>query len=253
MHFLKKPYYLNLMDDDFSELDSSRIPQHVAIMMDGNRRWAKKKGLPILHGHYQGSETLDRIVEASLDLGIKTLTVYAFSTENWMRAASEVKGLMSLLKVYLLTKRIKMKREGVQLETIGDLSRLPSSVRQILQKTKEVTKEGKRLRLVLALNYGSRAEITRAFTRMLDDFQNKKLTKEKIDEELITSYLDTSEMLDPELLIRPSGEMRVSNFLLWQISYSEIYFTDVLWPDFTKSDLIKAIIDYQKREKRLGG
>lgn len=236
-----------------SELDHSRIPEHIAIMMDGNRRWAKRKGLPILHGHYQGAETLDRIVTAAIDLGIKTLTVYAFSTENWSRALNEVKGLMSLLKVYLLTKREKMKREGVQLDTIGDLSRLPKRVNEILDKTKEITKEGNKLRLVLALNYGSRSEITRAFTRMLDDYQNKKFTKEKIDEEMIGRYLDTQGRKDPELLIRPSGEIRVSNFLLWQISYSEIHFTDVLWPDFTKSDLIKAIADYQKREKRLGG
>ncbi|HSW73433.1 MAG TPA: isoprenyl transferase [Chlamydiales bacterium] len=236
-----------------SELDHSRIPEHIAIMMDGNRRWAKRKGLPILHGHYQGAETLDRIVTAAIDLGIKTLTVYAFSTENWSRALNEVKGLMSLLKVYLLTKREKMKREGVQLDTIGDLSRLPKRVNEILDKTKEITKEGNKLRLVLALNYGARSEITRAFTRMLDDYQNKKFTKEKIDEEMIGRYLDTQGRKDPELLIRPSGEIRVSNFLLWQISYSEIHFTDVLWPDFTKSDLIKAIADYQKREKRLGG
>lgn len=236
-----------------SELDPSLIPEHVAIMMDGNRRWAKRKGLPILHGHYQGAETLDRIVTAAIDLGIKTLTVYAFSTENWNRALNEVKGLMSLLKVYLLTKREKMKREGVQLDTIGDLSKLPKRVNEILDKTKEITKEGDKLRLVLALNYGSRSEITRAFTRMLDDFQNKKFTKEKIDEEMIGQYLDTKGRKDPDLLIRPSGEIRVSNFLLWQISYSEIHFTDVLWPDFTKSDLIRAIADYQKREKRLGG
>jgi undecaprenyl diphosphate synthase len=241
------------LSDLLKEIDPSRIPQHIAIIMDGNRRWAKKHNVPTLKGHYEGAEALMRVVKDAADLGVKTLTVYAFSTENWTRPLREVKALMSLFKVYLLAKRESMRKEGVQLSAIGDLSKLPKTLRQIFFKTEEMTRHGSKIKLILALNYGSRSEIIRSFAKMLEDYDQKKFSKEDLSESLFASYLDTKDVKDPELLIRTSGEMRISNFLLWQISYAEIHVTDVLWPDFTKYDLLKAIREYQRRERRLGG
>lgn len=238
--------------EELSLLDPKKIPEHVAIIMDGNRRWAKKWNKPVEVGHWQGAQTLDQIVRAAIGLGIKVLTVYSFSTENWNRSSEEVDALMHLLKTYLKTQREIMVKEGVRLKSIGDLSKLPEDVRQVLRETKEATKGGSQIDLVLALNYGGRDDIRRATLRLLDEVEAGRLRKEEITEKTISEFLDTSQWPDPDLLIRPSGDLRISNFLIWQISYSEIYYTDVLWPDFSKSHLLGAVVDFQKRNRRFG-
>lgn len=237
---------------ELPKVNSLPIPEHVAIIMDGNRRWAKNQGLPVSAGHYRGAERLTQIVKAASAFGIKVLTVYAFSTENWKRPSVEVKALMQLFKSYLKRQRSSMIKEGIRLNTIGDIAKFPKDVLQVLEETIEVTKEGTKLDLVIALNYGARDELKRAFGAMIDDCLAKKISKEELSEDLISSYLDTARWPDPDLLIRTSGESRVSNFLLWQISYSEVFVTDVLWPDFGEKDLLAAIQEYQKRELRLG-
>lgn len=231
-----------------------RTPRHVAIIMDGNRRWARKqhfsKVLNLLDGHWQGAEVLTTITEASLELGIQCLTVYAFSTENWKRSPEEVKTLMQVLLSYLRGQRQKMINEGVKLGVIGDLTPFDEEVRGELAKTVEATKAGKRLTLTIALNYGGRDELRRAALAMAQDYKEGKI--QEISEELLSRYLDTGHLPDPDLLIRTSGEKRLSNFLLWQIAYSEVYITDRLWPEFTPQDLLEALLDYQKRERRIG-
>lgn len=235
------------------ELDLTRIPHHIAIMMDGNRRWAKKRHLPPIAGHWKGAETISSIVRSAAKLGIKALTVYSFSTENWNRSDLEIEGLMQLWKVCLRRERERMIEEGVRLETIGDLSRFPEDVRDILEETKQLTAGGSTIDLVLALNYGARDEIRRATTAIVEDVLCGKLSKEELSEKTISRYLDTAKWRDPDLLIRTSGETRLSNFLLWQLSYTEICITPTLWPDFSEEHLVNAILDYQNRERRLGG
>jgi undecaprenyl diphosphate synthase len=239
--------------EDLSSLDLIKIPTHVAIIMDGNRRWAKRQGLPAMMGHWKGAETLTKIVRAASELGIKALTVYSFSTENWRRAREEVDGLMHLFKVYLVKQRGPMIKEGVRLRAIGDLQRLPCSVLKELELSKSCTAHCKKIDLVLAINYGGRDDIRRAFVTMMGDFEKGTLSKEQISEQLISQYLDTAEWPDPELLIRTSGERRQSNFLLWQLCYSEFYLTDLLWPDFDEHALLQAMRDVQQRQRRLGG
>jgi undecaprenyl diphosphate synthase len=239
--------------EDLAFLDRSGIPRHVAIIMDGNRRWAKKQGLPAIMGHWKGAETLTKIVRAASELGVKALTVFSFSTENWNRAREEVDGLMHLFKVYLIKERAAMIKEGVRLQAIGDLKRLPSSVLRELELSKVCTAHCKKIDLVLAINYGGRDDIRRAFVGMMTDFEKGQLSKEQISEQLISQYLDTAQWPDPELLIRTSGENRQSNFLLWQLCYSEFYLTDILWPDFDESALLQAIRNVQQRHRRLGG
>ncbi|MGC1878127.1 MAG: polyprenyl diphosphate synthase [Rhabdochlamydiaceae bacterium] len=238
---------------DLSFLDSAKIPSHVAIIMDGNRRWAKRQGLPAMMGHWKGAETLTKIVRAASELGIKTLTVYSFSTENWNRARDEVDALMHLFKIYLVKERGPMIKEGVRLQAIGDLQRLPSSVLKELELSKSSTAHCKKIDLVLAINYGGRDDIRRAFVSIITDLERGKLSKEQISEQLISQHLDTAQWPDPELLIRTSGESRQSNFLLWQLCYSEFYLTDVLWPDFSEHALLQAVCEMQKRKRRLGG
>lgn len=233
-------------------LDPHRIPRHVAIIMDGNRRWAKRKGVPSMVGHWNGAEALSKIVENAASLGIKVLTVFAFSTENWSRPDEEVDSLMSLFRMYLIGHKERMIREGVRLATIGDLRRLAPEVKATLDDVKKATVQGSRIDLVIAVNYGARDDIRRATMGIVEDCLNGRVNKEDITEALIARYLDTAPWGDPELLIRTSGEKRVSNFLLWQISYAEVYITDVLWPDFTEQQLIRAVAEYQKREKRTG-
>ena len=240
-------------EEDFALIDPKCIPQHVAIVMDGNRRWAKNKGKLIGSGHWQGAEQLDLIIRACAELGVKVLTVYSFSTENWKRSEKEVKLLMQLLKAYLSSKRETLVKEGVRLHTIGDLSRFPINLQKQLHETKQATQNCSRLDLVLALNYGGRDEVRRAFLKMSKAAQKGELNWENITEQTISSYLDTARWPDPELFIRPSGVQRVSNFLIWQISYSEIVVTDTLWPDFSHKDLLQAIIEYQGRQRRFGG
>ena len=234
-------------------IDLARVPEHVAIIMDGNRRWAKRRGLSTLAGHWKGAETLTSTVRAAEKLGIKVLTVYAFSTENWMRPSEEVEALMYLFKSYLLGQRAQMISEGVRLEAIGDLKRLPEDVYKVLEETRALTAHCSNIQLVLALNYGGRDDIRRAALSIIDDCIQGKLTKQELSEEIFSSYLDTAKWKDPELLVRTSGQNRLSNFLLWQISYAEVYITEVLWPDFNEAELKKAIIEYQKRDRRLGG
>lgn len=235
-----------------SELDPTRIPQHIAIMMDGNRRWARRRFLPRFAGHWKGAETLSTVVKAAADLGVKVLTVYSFSTENWNRTGEEIQELMTIIRAYLKREKDRMVQEGIRLNTIGDISRFPEEVREVLQETVEATRFGDRIDLVLALNYGARDEIRRAILKIVDHISSGELEKQELSEKMISAYLDTAKWKDPELLIRPSGEARLSNFLLWQLSYTEIYITKTLWPDFSEKELVSAIQDFQKRERRLG-
>lgn len=234
--------------EELSLLNPELIPQHIAIIMDGNRRWAKQKGLPPAMGHWEGAETLTDVTRAASDLGVKTLTVFAFSTENWNRPENEIEELMDVFELYLLRKKEVMVRNGVRLDAIGDLSRLPPSVTNAFKQAKKETEHCDKINLVLALNYGGRDEIRRAVVRMMQD----KIDPLDVTEQMIGKYLDTNRFGDPDLLIRTSGELRVSNFLLWQISYAEIFSTHVLWPDFTQKTLFEAVLAYQKRRRRLG-
>ena len=223
-----------------------KAPPHVAIIMDGNGRWAKERGLPRIEGHAKGVEVTDTIVSAAAELGIKFLTLYAFSDENWERPAEEVAALMQLLQHYLQIKQEKMIREGIRLETIGAVSRLPKSVQEEIAHCKEATAGGQRMTLVLALSYGARSEILRAANRLLQQ------SKREITAADFSAALDTARIPDPDLLIRTSGEQRISNFLLWQLAYTELYFTETLWPDFGRKDLEKAIEEFNQRERRFG-
>ena len=239
-------------EQELSLVDPENVPHHVAIIMDGNRRWAQRRGHSVEMGHQQGTERLSQIVRAASSLGIRALTVYAFSTENWNRSSLEVDSLMSLLERYLLNKREAMIKEGVKLETIGDLSRLPEDVRKTLDQTKEATQNGDRIDLILALNYGGRDEIRRTCLKLIEAFERGIIEKNEITESLVSQNLDTAKWPDPDILIRSSGDVRISNFLVWQISYSEIYYTDVLWPDFSKNHLLQAVLEFQKRKRRFG-
>jgi undecaprenyl diphosphate synthase len=234
-------------------LDLAHVPRHVAIIMDGNRRWARQRGLPPVMGYWEGAEILTDIVCAAAQLGVKTLTVYAFSTENWSRPNVEVEALMNIFEIYLKGKREQMIQEGICLDAIGDISKVPARVQEAFFQTKKETQECSKINLVLAMNYGGRNEILRAFLKIFEQNEHKKLSPQDLTEDLIARHLDTSAWGDPDLMIRTSGELRVSNFLLWQMSYAEIYITDVLWPDFCPAELLEAILVYQKRDRRIGG
>jgi undecaprenyl diphosphate synthase len=236
-----------------ARLDPLRMPQHIAIIPDGNRRWAKKRLSSVQEGHREGADTLMEVVKAAKELKIKGITLYSFSTENWNRPPEEVMALMALFTTYLTEQREEMVQSGIKLETIGDLEPLPPYLRETIHTTKFATRNCNKISLILALNYGSRNEICRAFRAILEDYDQQLLSKEDINEETISRYLDTHPWGDPDLLIRTSGELRVSNFLLWQISYSEIHVAPVLWPDFKPEHLIDAVIDFQGRERRWGG
>jgi len=240
-------------EEGFALINQQVLPRHVAIVMDGNRRWAINNGKSIEAGHWQGAEQLDLILRAARELKIKILTVYSFSTENWKRTEEEIHILMQLLETYLSEKRADLIREGVRVHTIGDLSPLPLHIQRHLEETKQATQGCNEIELILALNYGGRDEMRRAFIRMSEEVKKGALKCTEITEETISSYLDTAQWPDPELLIRSGGAQRISNFLIWQISYSEIVITDTLWPDFSPKDLLQAIIEYQKRQRRFGG
>lgn len=225
---------------------------HIAIIMDGNGRWATSKGLPRLEGHKRGSKSVERIVEACLELNIKYLTLFSFSTENWGRSPDEIFGLMTLFKHYLSTETKRLKKEGVRLRAIGDLDRFSPDVREALRKSEEATKENTKLNLILALSYGGREEIVSAVRNISQQVQAGELDPQKIDQSTIKSNMWSADIPDPDLLIRTSGEMRISNFLLWQLAYSEIVVTDVLWPDFDKAVFIKCLEQYSSRERRFG-
>jgi undecaprenyl diphosphate synthase len=239
--------------EEMTLLGKKKIPHHIAMIMDGNRRWEKSQKKPILSGHKQGAENLYRIITAAKELGIRVITVYAFSTENWSRPVWEVTSLFTILENYLTEKREILQKEGVRLDLIGNWQSLSPKLQKALQETREYTKEGKNMDLVLAVNYGGRDEIRRASLRMMEDIEKKKLTKEKITEDLFSQYLDTAKWPDPDLLIRTGGEKRISNFLLWQTSYTELVVTDVLWPDFSPKDLYETVLEFQRRNRRKGG
>ena len=229
------------------------IPQHIAIILDGNGRWAKKKGMPRNFGHTQGSKNVERICEDAYKMGVKYLTVYAFSTENWKRPKEEVDALMNLLRNYMKTCLKTAEKNRMRVRVLGDKTALDDDIRSRIAELEEATKNNDGLNFQIALNYGSRDEMVRAMKKMCIDVKEGKLQAEQIDEKLFESYLDTHDIPDPDLMIRTSGEQRLSNYLLWQLAYSEFYFTDVLWPDFTKEDLAEAIAYYNGRDRRFGG
>jgi undecaprenyl diphosphate synthase len=231
---------------------SGEIPRHIAIIMDGNGRWAKKKNLPRFAGHKAGVNSVREIIEVASQLGVKYLTLYTFSTENWKRPKEEVSTLMRLL-VHTLRKEINhMCKENIRVKTIGDFSALPEKVQQEFTEALDKTKNNDKMQLVIAISYGSRSEIVEAVRRIVKDHAHKKLSYEDITPETLSSYLDTADIPDPDLLIRTSGEFRISNFLLWQIAYSEIYISDVFWPEFRRNNFYEAIRSYQSRERRYG-
>jgi undecaprenyl diphosphate synthase len=232
---------------------SSSIPQHIAIIMDGNGRWAKSRGLPRAEGHRAGAESVREAIDACKELGVKFLTLYAFSSENWNRPQNEISALMILLEKFLKLKAADLMRQNVKLDVIGQIERLPEGARKTLKKVMDQTAQNDSLTLVLALSYGSREEITAAARKLAQDVADGRCKPEDITPELLASHLDTAAMPDPDLLIRTSGEMRVSNFLLWQISYAEMVIVDTFWPDFRQGDLFDAVKEYQKRHRRFGG
>lgn len=229
------------------------IPQHIAIILDGNGRWAKKKGMPRNYGHAQGSKNVERICEEAYKLGVKYLTVYAFSTENWKRPKEEVNALMNLLRNYMKTCLQTADKNRMKVRVLGDKTALDEDIRKRIEELQEATKENDGLCFQIALNYGSRDEMVRAIRHLCKDCVDGDIQPEQINETLFEQYLDTCGIPDPDLLIRTSGEQRLSNYLLWQLAYSEFYFTDVLWPDFTKEELVKAIEYYNGRDRRFGG
>jgi undecaprenyl diphosphate synthase len=236
-----------------AQIHPERLPQHIAIIMDGNGRWARKRRLPRIAGHRAGMGAVQRVIEASAEVGIRYLTLYAFSVENWKRPRSEVELLMRLLQEYLRKGLRELNEHNIRLGVIGRVGELPAHVQQRLRAAVEQTRSNTGLRLTLALNYGGRAELVDAFRSLAVETRQYGLNGAELNEETIHQRLYTHDLPDPDLLIRTSGEMRVSNFLLWQIAYAEIWVTDTLWPDFSKKDLLQAIVDYQKRERRYGG
>lgn len=229
------------------------IPNHVAIILDGNGRWAKSKGMPRNYGHAQGSKNVEVICEEAYKMGIQYLTVYAFSTENWKRSQSEVDALMKLLRNYMKTCIKTAQKNRMCVKVIGDITRLDEDIRTRILELEEATKDNDGLHFQIAINYGGRDELRRGVMKLAEDVKQGKLQLEAVTEETIAGYLDTKGIPDPDLLIRTSGELRLSNFLLWQLAYSEFYFTDVHWPDFSKEELEKAVAYYNKRERRYGG
>ena len=233
-------------------IDKKRLPQHIAIIMDGNGRWAKRHNRRRIVGHLEGTKAIKRIVKFSGEIGIRILTLFAFSTENWNRPKREVRALMNLLYKFLRQETNNLQKNNVKLLASGQIERLPTKVRVELSKSIDATKENKGLILNLALSYGGREEIVRACREIAKQISNKSKKLKDIDEQSFNNYLYTTGLPDPDLLIRTSGEFRISNFLLWQIAYSEIYVTPVLWPDFNSQELLLALIDYQMRERRFG-
>lgn len=240
-------------NDLIAKIEPQKLPHHIAIIMDGNGRWAKEKGLPRIAGHRAGMKSVKAMVTACKESGIRVLTLYAFSTENWSRPKNEVNALMLLLKEYLRKELTELAEKGVRLTTIGRTYQLPEFVQEELNKAIEMTSKNKELILNLALNYSGRIDIIDGIQRLLLDLEKGICQKEAINETLFNQYLYTSQLPDPDLLIRTSGEMRISNFLLWQIAYTEIWVTPIYWPDFRKVHLLEALVNFQKRERRFGG
>ncbi|MDO4330790.1 MAG: isoprenyl transferase [Lachnospiraceae bacterium] len=236
-----------------ADLSNMTIPRHVALILDGNGRWAKKRGLPRTMGHKEGCKTVEKTVEIAARMGIEYLTVYGFSTENWKRSAEEVGALMQLFRYYMVRLLKIASANNVRVKMIGDRRRFDQDIIDGIDRLERETKDNTGLTFVIAVNYGGRDEITRAAARMAQDCQEGKLDASQITESVMASYLDTAGMPDPDLLIRTSGEIRLSNYLLWQLAYTEIYVTDCLWPDFNQEELEKAVVQYNSRERRFGG
>lgn len=229
-----------------------KIPQHIAIIMDGNGRWAKKQNRPRSFGHYQGTENVRNIAIKANELGVKVLTLYAFSTENWKRPAEEIDFLMSLPAIFIERFLAELMEKGIRIKTIGDLEPIPEKTKKVLLRAIETTKDNSNMTLVFALNYGSRKEIVNGINKYVEDVNNN-CAHYPLTEELFEKYLETSEFPEIDLLIRTSLDYRLSNFLLWQLSYSELYFTDIYWPQFTGDELVKAIEEFSNRQRRFGG
>ena len=240
-------------DQEAARVDFDRLPRHVAIIMDGNGRWAKKRGLPRTAGHAAGAETFRNIATYCKEIGLDYLTVYAFSTENWKRPEDEVSAIMGLLKKYLLEAVGQMERDRVKMEFFGDLSPLTPELRELCERTREISRHYEGCQVNICLNYGGRDELVRAAMAYAQDCLEGKADPNHLTQEQFGSYLFSRGVPDPDLVIRPSGELRLSNFLPWQSAYSEFYFTDVLWPDFSKNELLRAIAAYQGRNRRFGG
>ncbi|WP_306514188.1 isoprenyl transferase [[Ruminococcus] torques] len=236
----------------YREEEKMNVPQHIAIILDGNGRWAKAKGMPRNYGHAQGSKNVEKICEEAWRMGIKYLTVYAFSTENWSRPENEVAALMKLLRNYMKTCLKTAAKNDMKIRVIGDIEPLDDDIKSRIRELEAATTDNGGLNFTIALNYGSRDELTRAAQKMAKDCAERKIKAEEIDESVFETYLDTHGIPDPDMMIRTSGEQRLSNYLLWQLAYSEFYFTDVPWPDFTKEELVKAIEEYNHRHRRFG-
>ncbi|MEG1441167.1 MAG: isoprenyl transferase [Oscillospiraceae bacterium] len=236
-----------------AELDPNRIPRHIGIIMDGNGRWAKKRGLPRKMGHKKGAETLEIISDYCDSIGVKAITVYAFSTENWARPKDEVDALMELLYNYLITVEKRFENRNMSLKISGDTSVLSEKIQKAIVHAEEVTASGTGLVLNIALNYGGRAEILHAARLVAVDLKHGKISEDDITEEYLNSYMYTAALPEVDLIIRPSGEYRLSNFLLWQAAYAEFWFSSICWPDFTEDDMKTAILDFQNRDRRFGG
>lgn len=257
MMSIRLPFFNNKQETiekaDTEEIILEKVPQHIAIIMDGNGRWANKKGLPRIAGHKEGMNVVQKVVRMAVKYNVKILTLYAFSTENWKRPKPEVDYLMKLPKEFLHIYLPEMIENNVRIETIGEFESLPRHTKEAITYAKNKTKHNNGLLLNFALNYGARDEIIRAMKRIIEDVENGQLTKDHVDEQLLSDYLYTTNLRDPDLLIRTSGEQRLSNFLLWQSAYSEFWFTEVLWPDFNEKVFKEALCDYQMRIRRYGG
>ncbi|MEH2282157.1 MAG: isoprenyl transferase [Nostoc sp.] len=235
-----------------SDLNPQKIPQHIAVIMDGNGRWATSRGLPRIAGHRQGARTLKELLRCCKDWGVKALTAYAFSTENWQRPVEEVDFLMHLFERLLHRELAQMHREGVRISFIGDLSALPKSLQTEMERSMAETLNNQAIHFTVAVNYGSRNEITRVCRQVAQLVQRGELSAQEVNENLVEQHLYTADTPEPDLLIRTSGEMRLSNFLLWQMAYTEMYFTDILWPDFNREAFYQALLSYQRRDRRFG-
>lgn len=243
--FKKKP--------NITELDMSNIPKHIGVIMDGNGRWAKRRGLPRSAGHKRGADILENICDCCNALGVHVLTVYAFSTENWSRPQKEIDALMDLLYDYLMQVEEKFRGRDMKLKISGDISPLSDKIKKAIAHAEDVTSSGKRMILNIALNYGGRDEIVRAARKIADEAANGSLKASDLTEQSFAGYLDTAGLPEVDLIIRPSGEKRLSNFMLWQAAYAEFWYSDICWPDFTEADMKQAILDYQNRDRRFGG
>lgn len=235
-----------------AELDLKNLPRHVAVIMDGNGRWAARKRLPRIEGHRRGIQAVREVITLSRELEIDTLTLYAFSNENWSRPASEINQLMMLLKWYLVKEVETMMSNEIRFRAVGQIDRLPESVAGLIHSVEEKTRANKKMTLVLALSYGGRTEIVDTVKRLAEALRTEKISVKDLDETLFSEYLYTGDIPDPDLMIRTSGEIRISNFFLWQLAYTELYFTKILWPDFKRKDFLLALLDYQRRERRFG-